>query len=1003
MIYASRTHKQLSQVMGEFKRTKYNDLLSICLASREHYCVNDDAKRDKKTGVEKKLPEINGYCRDNKKKCQYYEGGKKSSELDELAGTIDHIRYEYDESNSAVIDIEDLIRIGIGRRLCPYFASQTIAFKTARVIFTPYNYLLDQLVKINLANSIVIFDEGHNIESACEDAASGSIPSFSLLNLARGLETIVNLAEINDIELCSIGKTGTSLEIAGLKSIISFTYLFYQTFDSILKKCINKHNNSRYKNSEPNTCHNIQMNEFHKILFVDLQVSYELMTRFAKDIELLTEILNSRNYSKQINFLDLRSGGNSAFFNAVDTFVDFFARVLSDEAKTMQPNDFSAFLQKNFRVAISEIKSDSDATFKGRRRQSTPGQEAKWLLNLFCMNPGVIINRLTSKGIRSIIISSGTLAPMDSFEAEMGISFPQMLCNPHVIAENQLMIFTISNHDTEKLDGTFKNESARGSLYYRALGCAVARYVSKIPAGVLLFFKSYAAKTRCFDEWSKCGIVGHIERHKKIFHEPQNKEEFAEALEQYKVTIDCNEGGIFAAVYRGKVSEGLDLANDYCRGAIIIGLPYPYLKDPKVDLKRDYLMKRRELGLSSEKWYENQMLRAVNQAVGRIVRHKSDYGIVLLLDVKYEQKKCGLSKWLHKFIRDTRECKSERFDSFFRENATRSTSMSLKTNLSAIEEPFNENNCNHQQTVGSCENSAQLHPHTLASSSTSTSSSATCNRDPVNVNGKHYLENKNDIQLQPEIIHTSSNVESVVEKKIQRHDEIEVEEWQDELPDDFIRSLVADEGQRPCYVEPSHKKMRLDHHPVHGDGVRAPDKVFSTPSAITITTNAGASQTTTTAAAATVAASTSSMLTNISTNSSKNSATCCMSTTDNGNDKSDYEFDDSLDNIFDEINVNELNEESSFKLPSACEDQLKNHIQQAYETQQTNDWLIFKDALMKYKQENNINNFIHQFNLIFGKFGRDQLKTLARNLASNITFTNETHAQEFKVRCVGDA
>ena len=50
---------------------------------------------------------------------------------------------------------------------CPYFATRQ-ALEDADLIFSPYNYLVDPLIreamKINLENSIVVFDEAHNIQ-----------------------------------------------------------------------------------------------------------------------------------------------------------------------------------------------------------------------------------------------------------------------------------------------------------------------------------------------------------------------------------------------------------------------------------------------------------------------------------------------------------------------------------------------------------------------------------------------------------------------------------------------------------------------------------------------------------------------------------------------------------------------------------------------------------------------------------------------------------------------
>lgn len=48
-------------------------------------------------------------------------------------------------------------------------------------------------------------------------------------------------------------------------------------------------------------------------------------------------------------------------------------------------------------------------------------------------------------------------------------------------------------------------------------------------------------------------------------------------------------GAIFMGVCRGKISEGLDFADSNGRAVMIIGLPYPPLKDPKIILKKNYL------------------------------------------------------------------------------------------------------------------------------------------------------------------------------------------------------------------------------------------------------------------------------------------------------------------------------------------------------------------------------------------------------------------------------
>lgn len=66
-----------------------------------------------------------------------------------------------------VLDIEELADLGRRNGPCPYYLAREIA-ETADIVFLPYNYLIDPGQRKNLpvsfTQSIVIFDEGHNIE-----------------------------------------------------------------------------------------------------------------------------------------------------------------------------------------------------------------------------------------------------------------------------------------------------------------------------------------------------------------------------------------------------------------------------------------------------------------------------------------------------------------------------------------------------------------------------------------------------------------------------------------------------------------------------------------------------------------------------------------------------------------------------------------------------------------------------------------------------------------------
>ena len=99
--------------------------------------------------------------------------------------------------------------------------------------------------------------------------------------------------------------------------------------------------------------------------------------------------------------------------------------------------------------------------------------------------------------------------------------------------------------------------------------------------------------------------------------------------------------------------EGIDFADADARAVVITGIPYPSVYDPKVSLKKKFLdgrIGKSKNGLSGSEWYNLEAFRAINQAVGRVIRHKEDFGSILLLDKRFsiDANVAKLSSWLPK-------------------------------------------------------------------------------------------------------------------------------------------------------------------------------------------------------------------------------------------------------------------------------------------------------------------------------------------------------------------
>jgi len=103
----------------------------------------------------------------------------------------------------------------------------------------------------------------------------------------------------------------------------------------------------------------------------------------------------------------------------------------------------------------------------------------------------------------------------------------------------------------------------------------------------------------------------------------------------------------------------MNFKNDYARLVIVVGIPYAYLGDPKTQLKKEYqddfnklyysFIKDKTIKrLSGSEWYNQNAIKCVNQALGRVIRHSNDYGCMLLIDSRYQQasNKALISKWI---------------------------------------------------------------------------------------------------------------------------------------------------------------------------------------------------------------------------------------------------------------------------------------------------------------------------------------------------------------------
>lgn len=71
---------------------------------------------------------------------------------------------------------------------------------------------------------------------------------------------------------------------------------------------------------------------------------------------------------------------------------------------------------------------------------SKQGASENKKLELICFNSAYPFEMLLEKKPRSLILTSGTLSPLDVFAKEIGVDFKYKLVNSHVINKEQILI-----------------------------------------------------------------------------------------------------------------------------------------------------------------------------------------------------------------------------------------------------------------------------------------------------------------------------------------------------------------------------------------------------------------------------------------------------------------------------------------------------------------------------------------------------------------------------------
>lgn len=290
------------------------------------------------------------------------------------------------------------------------------------------------------------------------------------------------------------------------------------------------------------------------------------------------------------------------------------------------------------------------------------------------MTPKFTFKQISDMNPISIIFSSGTLQPMNDYEYTFDTKFDTKFSCGHVInGKKQLKALVIKNLGG-KIKANFNYSSRSNPKLIDELGNFIFKMAQVTPKGMVIFFPSYKVMDDYHERWKSSRLLYQLRRLKVICKEDRNQKKFRSTFKKFLSNYQTK-GAIFFGVTSGKLSEGIDFTDEMARMVMMIGVPFPNMKDPKIDSKKKYLnqVKREAIELKKDgarnrydgdKWYFVTALRAANQAIGRIIRHKRDFGTILLVDERYSYSKYQreISSWVSKELQmysNSDDCVSE--------------------------------------------------------------------------------------------------------------------------------------------------------------------------------------------------------------------------------------------------------------------------------------------------------------------------------------------------------
>ncbi|CCU82239.1 DNA repair helicase RAD3 [Blumeria hordei DH14] len=574
------------------------DFRGLGLTSRKNLCLHPTIRREKSgVIVDAKCRSLTaGFVKEKKSR------GEDVQNLD--------LKEPHNLVDPGVYTLDGLMRYCEQEKICPYFASRRM--------------VAERVSKELSKDCIVVFDEAHNIDNVCIESLSTDITNDSLRKATRGAQNLENkIAEMKENDKEKLVNEYAKL-VEGLKDADEA-----RAEDAFMSNPVLP--DDLLKEAVPG---NIRRAE-HFVAFLKRFIEY-LKARFLPTKSI--QVNPPKDSNEKYTFIEKKP-------------LRFCAERLTSLVRTLELANIEDYqpLQEVATFATLVATYEKGFLLILEPYESDAAEVPNPVLHFTCLDAAIAIKPVFDR-FSSVIITSGTISPLEMYPRILGFNTVVQESYSMTLARRSFLpIIVTRGSDQVAISSGFQVRNEPSVV--RNYGHLLTEFAKLTPDGMVVFFPSYLYMESIISMWQGMGILDEVWKYKLILVETPDAQETSLALETYRTACCNGRGAILLCVARGKVSEGIDFDHQYGRTVLCIGVPFQYTESRILKARLEFL--RETYRIRENDFLSFDAMRHAAQCLGRVLRGKDDYGIMVLADRRFLKKRVQLPKWINQALLDS--------------------------------------------------------------------------------------------------------------------------------------------------------------------------------------------------------------------------------------------------------------------------------------------------------------------------------------------------------------